>query len=32
MKNGAPNLSTADFEESDEYITRSGKFASQDEP
>lgn len=26
MKNGAPNLSTADFEESDEYITRSGKF------
>ena len=25
MKNGAPNLST-DFEESDEYITRSGKF------
>ena len=26
MKNGTPNLSTADFEESDEYITRSGKF------
>lgn len=26
MKNGAPNLSTADFEASDEYITRSGKF------
>ena len=26
MKNGAPNLSTADFEQSDEFITRSGKF------
>ena len=26
MKNGAPNISTADFEKSDEFITRSGRF------
>ena len=26
MKNGAPNISTADFEKFDEFITRSGRF------
>ena len=32
MKNGAPNLSTADFEQSDEFITRSGKFLRRTSP